>query len=382
MPPGKILLVANTDWYLYNFRLNLAHFLRANGYDVVLVAPSGPFFAELQKQDFRCIEWQVGRRTVSPLSEVHAIGEILRIYRTEKPLLVHHFTVKPVLYGSLAASLAGVRSVVNSVTGLGYIFLKKGWIGRLLRFIVVPFYRFGLSRPGRWAIFENGNDQERFAQLGLVSEENSSIIHGVGVDTRRFSPMPEPNAGCPLIVFPARMLLDKGLGTLVEAARLLRERIPARIALVGDPDPGNPATVDEPALRSWVAEGLVEWWGFQRDMQNVYQNCHIVTLPSLGEGLPTVLIEAAASARPIVTTDVPGCREVVTHGVNGLLVPPGDAAALAKAFEILLTDASLRMKMGAAGRQIVLERFTDQKIINETFMIYQRVMQPSAVTPG
>lgn len=375
MAPDKILLVANTDWYLYNFRLNLAHFLRENGYEVVLVSPPGDFSAELRKQDFRYLEWRVGRRTVSPLLELRALGEIFRIYREEKPLLVHHFTVKPVLYGSLAASLLGVRLTVNSVTGLGYTFLKKGIIGALLRSIVIPFYRMVLSRPGRWTIFENNNDQETFLRLGLVGLENSSIIDGVGVDTSRFSPAPEPDGGRPLIVFPARMLLDKGLGTLIEAARILRERLPVRIALVGAPDPGNPATVDDALLQVWAAEGLVEWWGFQHDMRTVYQSCNIVTLPSFGEGLPTVLIEAAACGRPIVTTDVPGCREVVTHGVNGLLVPPNDPAALANALETLINNPVLRAEMGAAGRQIALERFAEQKIINQTYAIYQRLIR-------
>jgi glycosyltransferase involved in cell wall biosynthesis len=374
MLSGKILLVANTDWYLYNFRLSLARFIRDQGFEVVMVSPAGPFFEEIQKEGFRCIEWKVGRRTMSPLGETRAVRHIYQIYQMEKPLLAHHFTIKPVLYGTLAARFARVPYVVNSVTGLGYVFLKEGWKGSALRALTLPFYRLALSRQGVWVIFENANDRETFIRLGLVRGEMSSVIRGVGVNENLFAPAPEPDTHPPLVVFPARMLKDKGLGTLVDAGRILRGRLAVRVALVGDPDPGNPATVTEAALRAWENEGLVEWWGFRRNMHTIYQNCHIVTLPSFGEGLPTVLIEAASCARPIVTTDVPGCREVVTHGVNGLLVPPGDAPALAQAIEMLANDASLRARMGAAGRQIVQERFTEHLVNRETFEVYLRAM--------
>ncbi len=375
MNAGKVLLVANTDWYLFNFRLALARFLREQGFEVVMVSPAGPYVGELEEEGFRSIEWRVGRRTMSPLGEIQAIARIWRIYQSEKPTLVQHFTIKPVLYGSLAAIFARVPFVVNCVTGLGFIFLNEGLIGRVLRAAVLPLYRLAFSHPNLRVIFENGNDLDTFVRLGLVRREVSTVIRGVGVDEGYFVPAPEPAAVPPLIVFPARMLLDKGLISLIDAARILREKqVAVRIALVGDPDPGNPASVDQATLRGWEKEGLVEWWGFQRNMRSVYQNCHIVTLPSFGEGLPTVLIEAASCARPIVTTDVSGCREVVTHGVNGLLVPPGDAPALAQAFETLLGDADLRQKMGVAGRQIVLEKFTDEHVNRATFAVYQRVM--------
>jgi glycosyltransferase involved in cell wall biosynthesis len=228
-------------------------------------------------------------------------------------------------------------------------------------------------------IFENSHDQEVFGSYRLVTNENSTIIPGVGVDTGRFQPAPDPATGTAeeplLVVFPARMLYDKGLGTLIDAARLLCGRIPLRIALVGQPDPGNPATVSEADLRAWQEEGLVEWWGFQEDMEDVYRQASIVTLPSYGEGLPTVLIEAASSGRPIVATDVPGCREVVQDGVNGLLVPPRDPQALAQALETLARDPNLRKKMGENGRQMVLERFSNQHINQETIAVYRMVVK-------
>jgi glycosyltransferase involved in cell wall biosynthesis len=177
------------------------------------------------------------------------------------------------------------------------------------------------------------------------------------VDANYFTPLPEP-PGIPTIILPGRLLWDKGVGVLVNAARILHNRVDVRVALVGQPDPGNPATVDQASIDSWVKEGLIEWWGWQTDMREVYAKSHIVTLPSMGEGLPTALIEAEACNRPIVTTDVSGCRDVVEDGANGFLVPPNDPAQLAEALEKLVCDPGLRVRMGQAGRELVLRRFT------------------------
>jgi len=369
----KVLLVANTEWYLYNFRLSLARYLRDRGHEVVLVSPSGPYAPRLQSAGFRWLAWEVGRRTVNPLQEVDALNRLTRIYRAERPDLVHHFTVKPVQYGSLAAQRVGVPAVVNAITGLGYVFLEDRFPGRLLRPVVLGLYWLAFRHPNYAVIFENETDRDTFYSLRLVRPERARVIQGVGVDVDRFCPQPEPDE--PLVVFPSRMLLDKGLGVLVEAARLLRERRMVRIALVGEPDPGNPATVTEADLCGWEAEGLVEWWGFREDMAAVFAGCQVVTLPSMGEGLPTALIEAAACGRPIVTTNVPGCRDVVQDGVNGLLVAPNQPQALAEAIERLLDDPDLRQRFGQASRQIALERFRNQVINERTLAVYQSVLE-------
>ncbi len=369
----KIFLTANTDWYLYNFRISLARWLRAAGADVVLVSPDGKFVSDIRKDGFRWIEWSVGRKTTEPLGEFDAVRKLAAVYRREKPDLVHHFTIKPVLYGSLAARLANVPALVNSVTGLGYVFLNQSRKGAALRQVVLPFYRLAFSHRNLAVIFENPNDQQRFIEMGLISEEKTSIVQGVGVDVERFLPLPEP-VGTPVVLFPARMLMDKGLGTLIEAARILKETHAVRVVLAGEPDPGNPATVDASTLQAWQDAGLAEWWGFQAEMEAVYPQAAVVTLPSLGEGLPTALIEAAACGRAIVATDVPGCREVVEDGVNGLLVPPNEPVALAHALARLLDDAALRKRMGAAGRQRVMAQFADRLIIAKIVEIYRRLL--------
>jgi glycosyltransferase involved in cell wall biosynthesis len=370
----KILLVANTDWYLFNFRLSLAEYLRAQGYEVGLVSPVGEYSSKLTEAGFDWHPWHVGRQTTAPWSEAVSLFKLTRIYLKYKPDLVHHFTAKPVLYGSISARLARVKFVVNAITGLGYLFLREEAKARLLRRVVKYFFHLGLNRGQGAVIFENETDRQFFISEGLVNAERTCLIEGVGVDPERFHPHPEPE-GYPIVILPARMLWDKGVGVLVEAARALKqEGVQARFVLVGEPDPGNPASIDDQTIQEWVEEKLVEWWGWQQDMSKVYSASSIVVLPSFGEGVPTVLLEAAASGRAIVTTDVPGCRDVVEHGVNGLLAPPHDEQALAQALGELIANPDMRVKMGAAGRQRVLERYTNSKINAATEGLYKKLL--------
>jgi glycosyltransferase involved in cell wall biosynthesis len=369
----KILLVANTDWYLYNFRLSLAKYLRQSGFEVVMVSPAGRFVPRLQQEGFRWVEWGVGRKTLAPWSEIYAIAKLAGILSREKPDLVHNFTVKPVLYGSIAARMVGISGIVSSVTGLGYVFLRQEVKQRSIRRVVKTLYRLAFSSKNSTVIFENEADRRYFIQEGLVPEERTCLIEGVGIDTGHFTLLQEPH-GLPVVVLPARMLWDKGVGVLVEAARRLHQRVQVRVALVGEPDTGNPAAVEQGLLERWSQEGVVEWWGWQEDMLDVYRQSHIVTLPSLGEGVPTALLEAAACARPIVATAVPGCRDVVIDGRNGFLVPPNDPEALSEALERLILDSGLRARMGAAGREIVLEKYTSSRVNAATLEIYSRLL--------
>lgn len=368
----KILLIANTDWYLYRFRISLANFLRMQGDEVVFVSPPGRFVPDIKEQGFRWIEWYVGRQSVNPFMEWKAILELAHIYSNEKPSLVHLHTIKPVVYGSLAALLIKVPAVVHSITGRGYVFLGKDIKARILRTIVKRVYRFVLSSRSSMTIFENETDRNFFLHENLVMSKSSSVIEGVGVDTDYYFPSPEPD-GIPIVVLAGRMLWDKGVGTFVDAAWLLHSKIPARFILVGEPDLGNPASIDVSVLDQWVNEGVVEWWGWQADMRSVFASCHIVVLPSLGEGIPTILLEAAATGRPIVATDVPGCRDVVVDGSTGLLVPQQDPSALAAALEKLVKNPKMRKTMGRAGREYIIQRFSSSKINHETYRIYQNL---------
>ena len=365
----KILLFANTDWYLYNFRLALVQALRERGDEVVLVSPDGPYGPRMQEMGIRWLRFPLARRSLNPLVEIWTILRLLKLYWQENPDLVHQFTVKCVLYGSLTCHLLGIRSVVNSVTGLGYVFMEGKGTRRWLRGLIELFYRLVL-RP-TWVIFQNPDDRTIFLGDHLADPQRAALIRGSGVDVRRFSPQPE-SPGIPLIILPARLLWDKGVGEFVAAARRLRvEGLHARFALVGDSDEENPAAVHISQLRAWEKEGVIEWWGWKENMEDVYAQASIVCLPSYREGLPKTLIEAAACGRPIVASDVPGCREVVRHGENGLLVPVRDASALAEALRRLLQNPNTRSEMGIRSRTIAVEEFSMELVVSQTFELYQ-----------
>jgi len=371
---SRLLLSANTDWYLYNFRLSLAEAARRQGFEVVLVSPPGQYVSELEQCGFGWQRWNLSRQGVNPLVELASLFSIAAIYRQQRPDLVHHHTVKSVLYGSLAARATGVPAVVNSITGRGYMYLSGSRKARILRRIVEPLYRLAFASTRSAAIFENGEDRRYFLRRGLVPEQRTWLIPGVGVDPERFAPGPEP-PGTPVILLAGRLLWDKGIGVLVEAARILRARISARVVLVGEPDSGNPATVDTTMLKQWHQEGVIEWWGWRSDMPSVYNQAHVVALPTAyGEGVPTALLEAAACGRPVVASDIPGCRDVIQEGVTGFLVPPNNPQALAEALERLALDSQLRSKMGAAGRLSVLENFTHERINAATLEVYRRIL--------
>jgi glycosyltransferase involved in cell wall biosynthesis len=372
-PVPKILLVANTDWFLYNFRMSLADFLRGRGFEVVLVSPAGKFFPGIKDHGFPWRRWEVGRKSIAPWAELGAMRSLADIYRHESPDLVHHHTMKPMAYGTRAARSLGVPSVVNSVTGLGFVFTGTALKARLLRPLLLTLLRRAAMHPNCAWVFENDSDRRYLSGLGVVPAERSHVIEGVGVDTDRFQPSAEPE-GSPVILFSGRLLWDKGVGVLVDAARILRRSHEVRVVLVGEPDPGNPTSIDRATLDAWTRDGVVEWRGWRRDMPRAYAEAHIVVLPSKGEGLPAVLLEAAASGRPIVATDIPGCRGIVTEGRNGLLVPPNDPAALAEALARLVRDGPLREAMGREGREIVMRSFGNTEINRATLAVYEGVL--------
>ena len=370
----KIILTANTDWFLYNFRYAFMHDLRESGFEVVFVSPPGKFIQRLQADGFRWVRWKLQRRSVAPWSELISFLHILKIYRREKPDLVHHHTIKAVLFGSLAASMVAIPGIINSISGRGYVFLGADLKSALIRRIIRPFYRHALRGTSSAVIFENQADRQFFFDQQFVDPENAFLIEGVGADPQRFSPSPEPDTPI-VILMAARTLWDKGVGVFVEAAHMLRERLQVRMILVGEPDQGNPGTLDKRTLDEWHRQGIIEWWGWQQDMERIYQQCHIVALPTMyGEGLPTTLLEAAACGRPIVATDAPGCRAIVQNNRNGLLIPKNDPGALSQALEKLVLNPELRKKMGAQGRQIVLERFTHQRINGATIQVYHHLL--------
>jgi glycosyltransferase involved in cell wall biosynthesis len=370
----KIILFANTDWYLYNFRLSLAQALKDQGHEVLLLSPSGDYAGRFQESGFRWEALDFNIRGTNPIRELGIIAKLVRLYRRERPDIVHHFTIKCVLYGSLAARLAGVKGIVDAITGLGYIFIGKGFQAAAMRQVALQMYRLALR--GVRVIFQNPDDMQVFQELKLVRPGQCVLIKSSGINTDRFHPTPEPD-GAPTVVLAARMLWDKGVGEFVEAARILKhEGSPARFILVGTGFPGNPASIADDQLAAWEREGLVEWWRWRDDMADVYAQSHIVCLPSYREGLPRSLAEAAACGRPLVAADVPGCKEIVRDGVNGYLVPVRDAAALAGALRKLINAPALRQSMGACSREMALAEVSEERVLTDTLKVYNSLDLP------
>lgn len=372
----RILYVFNASWFFLSHRKPFALAALDAGYEVHVAAAPLPGDAEqIEGLGMTFHPLPFVRGGMNPFQELKTLWAIARLYLSLKPHLIEHATIKPVIYGNVASNLFANLKTVNWMTGLGYVFISDTKRGSLLRKLVVSVYRLALRRPSLRVIFENPDDRRHFVEQQIVEDHRSVIIRGAGVDTSLFAPEPEPT-GPVVIVLPARMLWDKGVGEFVEAAALLRSVGDAttRFVLVGDSDDHNPASVSGSQLRAWHESGVVEWWGRRNDMAAVFAGAHIVCLPSYREGLPKVLLEACASGRPIVTTDVPGCREVVRDGVNGLLVPVRDARAVAAALRTLIDSGNLREEMGAKGREIVLEEFSEEKVVAETLMVYRELL--------
>ena len=374
----KLILFANSDWYLYNFRRSLAAALMDAGREVLLVSPPGPYGEKLRALGFRWAAAPMRRVSLNPLRELGLLIWLWRMIRRERPDVVHGFTIKSAVYGGLAGRLAGAARV-NSVTGMGYVFISNAPKARLLRPIVRALLRLAFGGERARLILQNPDDLAFFKKTAITPVSQIRLILGSGVDCARFLPPAsgqERSASEPLrVVLAARMLWDKGVDEFVNAARLLKaENRNLRFVLAGRPDPGNPASIPEHALLEWQASGLVEWLGHVEDMPALLAGADIVALPSYREGLPKSLIEAAACARALVTTDVPGCREVVTDGVNGLLVPARDAKALARAIARLQDDPALAQRLGQAAREKALAEFDERIVIERTLAVYDELM--------
>ncbi len=380
----KCLLFANTDWYLYNFRRSLAAAIMEAGHEVLLVSPPGPYGEKLRTMGFRWTPAPMDRRSLNPLRELGLLAWLWRLARAEKPDVVHGFTIKCAVYGALVARLAGAARV-SAVAGMGYVFISDEPKARVLRPIVRGLLRVALGGQRALLILQNPDDVSLFERAGIVSSTQIRLLRGSGVDCSRFQPPDERASldGEPLrIVLAARMLWDKGVDEFVSAARKLKaENRNLRFVLAGAPDPGNPASIPEDTLAEWADSGLVEWLGHVDDMPALLAGADVVVLPSYREGLPKSLIEAAACARPLITADVPGCREVVTDGVDGLLVPVRDANALARAIARLQDDPALARRLGLAARAKALAEFDERIVVSRTIDFYHEI-GPAATQVG
>ena len=375
----KLILFANTDWYLYNFRRSLALGAKAAGHDVVLVSPPGRYGSKLASLGLRWIPAPMDRRSLNPMREAALLVWLWRLARAERVDIVHGFTIKCAVYGALAARFAGAARV-NAVAGMGYVFISDEGRARVLRPVVRTLMRIALGGRRARLILQNRDDVALFERAGVASPEKIRLIPGSGVDCARFRPPATVDLERrPRVVLAARMLWDKGVGEFVEAAQILKAQArDISFVLAGGPDPGNPASIPESALREWQAAGLVEWLDHVDDMPKLLADADVVVLPSYREGLPKSLIEAAACARPLIATDAPGCREVVRDGVDGLLVPVRDASALASAIARLLDNRAFARRLGDAARAKALAEYDERNIVARTLAVYAELIGDAA----
>ncbi len=369
--PPRLLIVVNVPWFFVMHRLPIALMARSRGVDVHIACGEGEGREGIEAAGLPFHRLPLTRAPFAPWSDARTVAALVRLYRELQPDVVHHVTLKPVILGSIAARISGVTGVINAFAGLGHAFGGVSSAARLRRRAIERLIAISLKLPRQKAVFENHDDRDLLIEGGSVTREASLVIAGVGVDTKEFFASAEPPAPV-CVLMASRMLRAKGVQYFVDAARRLKIRgVAARFLLVGAPDPFNPGSITEDELTAWSREGIVEWLGFRRDMPQVVRDAHIVCLPTYyREGVPRILLEGAASGRPLVTTNMPGCRDIVRHGINGLVVPPRDVEALEMALEKLIVDAGLRTRLGAAGRIIAEQQFGLPLVLEQFWELY------------
>ena len=370
-----LLFVVNTVWFFLSHRLPVALGAKEAGFTVHV---AGDFDSRSEVEElvghgivFHHISLARGSKALA--RDALALVRLCRLYRRIRRTVIHHVTSKPIILGSLAARLTSDAVIINAVSGLGYAFVSRDVQARLVRWPMMLGYKLALLSKKSTFIFQNVADRDELCWLGRAPAR-SVLIRGAGVDLDRFRRLPEP-AGDLMVLLPARILRDKGVVEFCEAARIVRAVRPeARFILAGRIDPGNPSGIDPQELSEHCALTGVEWVGSHPDMSKLMVRASVVCLPSYREGLPKSLIEACAAGRAIVTTDVPGCRDVVRHGYNGLLVPPRDPCALAEAILELLADPASREQLGRNGRLRAELEFDVRRIVSQTLDVYRAAL--------
>lgn len=371
----RILYNVNIPRFFVSHRLPLALATRDAGYEVH-VTTANTDTESIQKITDSGLPFHplpLAQHGTNPIAELNTLRAMMALYRELKPDIIHHVSIKPVIYGGIAARLTGIPAVVAAMSGLGRAFSDEGTKAGILRQILRPMFKLALAHHNTSMIFQNPDDRAIFIEMGLIKANRAELIRGSGVDLAVFSPEPEHDTK-PMILFAGRLMWKKGVQVFIEAAKALQDK--ARFVVVGYTEATSPDTVPESDLRQWADDGIIEWWGKRDDMPAVFAQSHIVCLPgSYGEGVPRVLIEAAACERPIVASNIPGCREITRDGENGILIPAGDSDSLIEALEKLIVSPELRRKMGKRGREIVNEDFSLEMVNSQTLALYRKLLE-------
>ncbi len=371
-PTGRVLFVVTEDWYFCSHRLPIARALKQAGYDVAIACRVDRHGPTIEAEGFRLFPIALSRRSLNPFHLIAAIGRIRRVLRDFRPDVIHNVALKPAVLGSLAARLERVPACINAIAGLGFVFSSASMKARLLRPVLTLTLRLLLRQCH--VIVQNDDDGSTLTARGIVAPDRVTVIRGSGVDLARFQPTPEP-AGPVRAVMVSRMIAEKGVRDLADAARLLKAQgNDLRILLAGQPDAENPSAIAAGELEGWAREGILEYLGHVGDVAALWRQSHIGVLPSYyAEGVPLALIEAAAAGRPLVACAGPGLSDIAVADVSALVVPARDPEALATALARLAGDAALRARLGAGARRLAEDRFSAERVVAETLALYRRV---------
>jgi glycosyltransferase involved in cell wall biosynthesis len=369
----RLLFIVTVDWHFVSHRLFLAKSAVEAGYKVAVICHVSKHREILESNGIEVFNWNLSRGSSNIFLEIKSIIELLQTIKKFRPNIVHAVALKPVIYAAFTSFFFKFKRV-SALGGLGFVFSSNKRIAKLIRFFVVLLYYAALGGKNSKVILQNNDDIKLLTHYKIIRKNNVCLIRGAGVDTTAFSPSHELKESL-LVLLPARMLWDKGVGEFISAAKELKSEFPTtKFVLVGEPDMHNPESITEKQLQEWVSDSVVEWWGHMENMPKVLQQADIVCLPTYREGLPKALLEAASCEKPIVVFNVPGCREVVQNEVNGFLVPFKDQSAINNAIKDLLRSRTLRLQMGRAGRRIILEHFSQEKIAAETISVWQELL--------
>jgi len=374
MTKKKLFIVVSEDWSFLLHRISLALSAIEAGYDVTLLTKVSKFEEKIKEKGINVININFSRSSKSPLADLFNVIKLICIFKKEKPDVIHNVAVKTILIGSIAALFNKKTVVVNAFTGLGYVFSSNQFQARLIRLFIKPVFKLVMRRRNYWTIFQNLDDMNLFNQQGLIVSKRSALIRGSGVDTNEYLQTIDKNT-TPVVMLVSRMLWSKGIGEFVEAARRAYEQnMEAKFVLVGDIDPDNPMSIPISTLNKWTSEGYVTWQGHSDNMPETLSSASIVCLPSYREGLPKSLLEAAALGRPLIATDVPGCREIVKNGENGILVKLKDVDSLYNAIKMLTENDEMRRAMGQKSRLLVETELSAEIINAQTIKLYKTAL--------
>ena len=367
----KIFMFANTDWYLFNFRLPLIKRLIELGHEVTVLSPAGLFQSRLRDEGVRCLTIALERKGQFGKGDITSLYQLLSIYGREKPDVVHHFTIKAVIYGMIAAKLARIPFQINAITGMGYLFTGDQARSSLIRRVAVFCLQMLLSGKNCRTVVQNEDDKAALLNFGISRSVPLFLIPGSGINLEKFTPSVIKNTGNVKILMASRILIDKGVREYVAAARkILALREDVEFLLAGTPDPGNPSSIEIEEIETWRDIKGFEYLNYVENIKELLDLIDIAVLPSYREGLPRSLLEASACQLPCVASDVPGCHDVVDDGVTGYLVEPKKTGELALAMERLIDDPNLRKRMGVAARERVSKLFSEEMVIDKTLEIY------------